>query len=229
MRGVVAAAGLMFILTLIGRPVHADSAQPGYNAASLYNSANAYALAGKPGMAVLNYERARLLAPNDPDIEVNLRRVRQSAHVALEPAAWFEPLVTVANPRVLSWLGLAGVILACGSVLAGRLQPRHRLLRHSGTLVGLLLMGLTLGNAVMLWPRVHAAVVIVADAPARVSPVPLGDPLFVLPEAEMVRIGASHEGFVLVQTAAGRSGWVSQTSVAAIVPGAGLFVFRKQD
>jgi len=32
----------------------------------LYNLANAYARAGKPGLAVLNYERAKLLEPNDP-------------------------------------------------------------------------------------------------------------------------------------------------------------------
>ena len=33
---------------------------------------NSYARAGKPGLAVLNYERAALLAPDDPDINANL-------------------------------------------------------------------------------------------------------------------------------------------------------------
>src|SRR3982074_279247 len=43
-------------------------AQPGYSAPALYNLANAYARAGKPGLAVLNYERAKLLDPSDPDV-----------------------------------------------------------------------------------------------------------------------------------------------------------------
>ena len=34
---------------------------PGYSAAGLYNLANYYARQGKPGMAVLNYERAPAL------------------------------------------------------------------------------------------------------------------------------------------------------------------------
>jgi len=37
--------------------------QPAYSADGLYNLANSYARAGKPGLAVLNYERASLLAP----------------------------------------------------------------------------------------------------------------------------------------------------------------------
>ena len=49
-------------------------AQAGYSAATLYNYANAFARAGKPGFAVLNYERARLLDPSDPDIDANLDR-----------------------------------------------------------------------------------------------------------------------------------------------------------
>src|SRR5271154_658018 len=53
--------------------------QPGYSASALYNLANSFARAGKPGLAVLNYERARLLDPKDPDIEANLRHVREAS------------------------------------------------------------------------------------------------------------------------------------------------------
>src|SRR5271154_2724545 len=56
----------------------------GYSAAALYNLGNAYARTGKPGLAVLNYERARLLEPNDPDINANLRHVREAAGLPAE-------------------------------------------------------------------------------------------------------------------------------------------------
>ena len=62
-------------------PQSSPSPQPRYSADGLYNLANSYARAGKPGLAVLNYERAALLAPYDPDIAANLEYVRTSAHV----------------------------------------------------------------------------------------------------------------------------------------------------
>jgi hypothetical protein len=46
----------------------------------------------------------------------------------------------------------------------------------------------------------------------------MGDSSFVLPEAEIVKIGAEHEGFLLIQTKAGRTGWVSRSNLAPVVP-----------
>jgi len=53
---------VLLVLVLAGGQSGAKS-EEGYSAAGLYNLANSYARAGQPGMAVLNYERARLLAP----------------------------------------------------------------------------------------------------------------------------------------------------------------------
>src|SRR5208282_4339988 len=97
-------------LALFACQGRAHSAQTRYSAAGLYNLANSYARAGKPGMAVLNYERAILLAPNDPDIEANLRHVRESARLPPESRSWFARAVTVAGPTVLAWLGVIGLL-----------------------------------------------------------------------------------------------------------------------
>src|ERR1700684_438250 len=66
--------------------------QPRYSADGLYNLANSYARDGKPGLAVLSYERAALLAPDDADIMANLAYVRAAAHVALKPRNRFARL-----------------------------------------------------------------------------------------------------------------------------------------
>jgi len=195
-------------LTLIAGHALAESAPAGFSAAGLYNLANSYARAGKPGMAVLNYERARLLAPNDPDIEANLNYVREASRLPSEAAA----------PTVAAWIGLLGLLIAGTSLLAGRLSSRHRWLRRAGAAVGLGMVGLTLGNGVVLWPKLHEAVVISAGTEVRVAPVPMGDAVFVLPEAETVGMTAEHEGFVLIRTRAGRTGWVSRASLAPVVP-----------
>jgi tetratricopeptide (TPR) repeat protein len=215
-------AALLICLTLCGCQARAESAQTGYSATALYNLGNSYARAGKPGMAVLNYERASLLAPNDSDIEANLRYIRDELRLPSESRNWFDRAVRVASPAVFSWIGVVGLLIVGLSLLAGRLDPGHRSMRRVATIVGSALVGLTACNGVALWPTLHEAVVITSATPVLVSPVPMGDPQFVLPEAETVRMTAEHEGFVLVQTRAGRTGWISRANLAPVVPGIAL-------
>jgi hypothetical protein len=46
----------------------------------------------------------------------------------------------------------------------------------------------------------------------------MGDPVFTLPEAEVVTLTAQHDEFLLVRTAAGRTGWVARSNVAPVIP-----------
>jgi hypothetical protein len=209
---------LLFCLLLGSIRVQSESEPVGYSAAGLYNLANSYARAGKPGMAILNYERASLLAPDDPDIRANLRFVRASAHLPTETPGALERVAAVASPFWMSWLGVLGLLMVGASVIAGQLSSRHRFARGAATLAGVSMCALTLCSALTLASRLHEGVVIAAAAPVRVSPVPMGDPLFSLPEGEKVRISAEHEGFALIQTRAGRSGWMSDSSLAPLVP-----------
>jgi hypothetical protein len=195
------------------------NAQPAadYSAPSLYNLANAYARQGKPGMAVLNYERASLLSPNDPDIDANLDYVRTGSHLRTPSRSAFDRAVRIASPITLSWVGVVGLLIVGVSALAAQMGFGHRLVRTLSVLLGMSMIGLTVGNGIALWPILHEGVVISASTPVRVSPVPMGDALFVLPEAETVKITAEHEGFLLIQTGAGRAGWVSRSNVAPVV------------
>ena len=200
----------------LGQPSQAS--QPQYSADGLYNLGNSYARAGQPGLAVLNYERAALLAPDDPDINANLEYVRASAHVPAEQRSRFARIAQAASPKLAAWIGLLGIVLVGVGLLARRIAPRFRWLRASGILLGLTLIALTASNAMLLWPRMHEAVVLVNQTPARVSPVPMGDTAFVLREAETVTMTAEHEDFVLIRTRGGLSGWVARANVGAVVP-----------
>jgi hypothetical protein len=211
--GIVLAA-----LALFAPASHAAQPRSGYSAAELYNLANSYARAGKPGLAVLNYERARLLEPNDADLEANLRRVREMSGLAPETRNVLERMSDFADPLLLPWLGVLGLGVAGAATLARRVYPRHRRTLLAAALLGICLLGVAIAHGVALWPIMHEAVVITPTAPARDSPVPMGDPSFVLREAEIVKTGARHDGFVLVQSRAGRQGWVSSGSLAPIVP-----------
>jgi hypothetical protein len=204
-------------LILFGSASHAVQAPREFSAPALYNLANAYARGGKPGLAVLNYERARLLEPNDPDIDANLRHVREASGLPPESRSGFERLAGIASSRLLAWLGILGVGMAGISALARRSYPRHRRKLLAAVLLGVSLLGLSVGQGVALWPIMHAAVITRA-APVRVSPVPIEEPLFVLPEAAVVSMSAEHDGFVLVRASSGRAGWVSSANLVPIIP-----------
>jgi hypothetical protein len=216
-RAVVLALALLGVVAA-GRAAQTDAPPAGYSAAALYNLGNAYARAGKPGLAMLNLERARLLDPLDPDIEANLRHVRETAGLPPPPRSDFARIAGSLNPRILAWIGVLGLLLAGGGILARVGRKAHRGKFLAATLLGVALLGLAAANAVVLWPIMHQAVVITASTPVRVSPVTTGEPLFVLPEAVLVTMRGEHEGFVLVQTQAGRSGWVPAANLARIVP-----------
>ena len=205
-------------LLLGSSPVHSESQPIGYSAAGLYNLANSYARAGKPGLAILNYERAGLLAPGDPDIQANLRHVREAAHLPAERPDSLDRVASIATPFWAAWIGVLGLAILGASLVAAQLSSHHRLLRRTATLVGAFMVILTCCDALALWPRLHQGIVIAAATPVRVSPVPMGDPLFTLPEGEKVKITAEHDGFALIETRAGRVGWVTHSNLAPLVP-----------
>src|SRR5882757_11401081 len=131
MKNGIPLAALALGLALMAETVHAEPAQVGYSAAGLYNLANAYARQGKPGMAVLNYERASLLSPNDPDIDANLSYVRASSHLPAPPRSTFERLARIASPFAMFWLGVFGLVIVGACALAGQLSSRHPWLRRT--------------------------------------------------------------------------------------------------
>ncbi len=215
------AALAMVVSSSLATPSPSPSPSPsqkGYSASAFYNLANAYARTGKPGLAVLNYERAKLLDPTDPDIEANLRHVRQASGLPPEARTNLDRVASIASPGILAWVGILGFLIAGTSILVRRRYPRHRRKLLLATLAGVSLFGVSIASGVALWPIVHAGVVVTQSAPVRVSPVTMEEPLFTLPEATVVRIGAEHDGFVLVQTTAGRTGWMPTANLAPVVP-----------
>jgi tetratricopeptide (TPR) repeat protein len=210
---------VVLLAFLTATPARAEAPRAEWSSTALYNLGNAYARAGKPGLAVLNYERASLLAPGDADIQANLALVRRSLALPTERGSPWRRAAGDLDPTAAAWIGLGGWLLLGAALLAGRLQAAPRWARRAALIGGGALLGVTVVNGITLWPRVHEAIVIAASAPVRVSPAPMGDALFELTEAEAVRISGEHEGFVLVRTSGGRAGWVWHTDLAPVVPG----------
>jgi len=196
-------------------PMSAD-----YSATELYNSANAYARSGKTALAVLAYERARLFAPTDPDLRWNLHRVRETAGLLQSTGNWLQEYGRFANPNMLYWTSVAGLVLAGGCLLALRRGGRFRGVLVAGALIGLAGVGAGAVNAAATFSVLSESIVL-RQAPASVSPVVGADPLFEVPAADTVRVLDRHGGFELIRDSQGREGWVAATNLAAVVPGPG--------
>jgi hypothetical protein len=186
----------------------------GYSATALYNAGNAHARQGHTGLAVLDYERARLLEPNDPDIRANLELVRKAAGLPPAPASWLENHGRLADPNWLYWAGVIGVaLLGVGTTLT-----RFLARRRAGLLavaLGLPLLAAAVCDAVATWPLMHEAVVLRA-APVRVSPADSGDASFTLREGQVVQVSDRYRGFTLVRSDPEREGWVATADLAPV-------------
>lgn len=188
-----------------------------YSAPALYDLGNFYARAGRPAMAVLNYERARILAPTDPDIQKNLSHVRESVGLPALHTAWLSQHDRLANPNLLYWIGVFGLTITGAALLLLRARSKHRALLTGGAVVGGLMMALSLGDAIATAPTLHEYVVMAAT-PAHTSPTSAVEPLFTVPLADVVTVRDEHQGFALIRDAQGREGWVASSDLASVIP-----------
>jgi hypothetical protein len=189
----------------------------GYSAPALFNLANAQVHEGKLGPAILNYERARWLAPNDPDVAANLKLARQKA--GLEPEA-NSPLRAVANSMTCTAWSILGAGMLWLIMLALPLRqvlPRARSALTAAAVLGVLVFLGAIGALVLRWPDLHRAVVVAPEVPARLSPVTVVQPSFNLRAGEAVTVKRAHGTFLLIANQQGREGWVSREVVVPIV------------
>ena len=133
-----------------------------------YNLGNAYYKSGDLGRAVLNYERARRLAPRDEDIRANLAfaraQVADQFPVAEEGAVWatitgWHEALTVNEAAWVAW-ALFAVVCALGAVAI--LVYRWRRLALTGAAVVCVVLALallSLGLKVHELKQDHAVIV----------------------------------------------------------------------
>ncbi len=189
----------------------------GWSAPLLYDLANAYAQEGNVGLAVLNYERAQVLAPRDPDIVANLAYVRAKAGLPAPMKPWYQRLARTSSLTTWTLFAVSGFWLACVAFLAGR-KWRVRRLVHAGVLAALIGVSTFAAAVVLDRDLDHAVVVERKTTPIRVSPFDTAASEVALSEGEEVSIIGHHGNFVRVRDGQGRGGWVQSAAVQLVVP-----------
>lgn len=191
-------------------------AKKGYSAPVLFNLGNTFLREGKVGPAILAYERAQLLDPNDPDIAANLQLAREQAGVFVSETPRLEDAAHFLSLNGWSCLASAALTVLCAGILLGQLYRRHRLyfglLNGAGTITLLIaIAAISIGAQ-----RLDRAVITAKEASARISPFEAAKSAFVLSAGEVVEIKKAHEQFVLIRNREGRTGWTAAKGVARV-------------
>ncbi len=192
-----------------------------------FNLGNAHFREGKLGLAILDYERARRLAPRDPDIAANLKFAEQRLgvdDVNAPPRAWQRFLRSVIESRSPSEWGiyeLAALWLTALAIGVYIYIPRFRtglLAIAAVAFVGFAASAFALGHEVLNDRTGPAAVVVAAEAEARFAPVRDSTTHFKLTEGTRVVIREDRGQWLFVERADGQQGWLKSDAVELVVP-----------
>jgi tetratricopeptide (TPR) repeat protein len=190
-------------------------ARSGYSAPALFDLGNAWLRSGRPGRAILEYERALVLAPGNPAIEANLAAARQRAGVTPSMAGpWLTAARSVSFDSYL-WLGLGALWVLCVALVLLCLNGRPRRLAKPLVLAAVVTLCASADAAALCWSDLYRAVV-QGPATLRVAPAASAASIGGVRDGEVVWIQQRYAGFNLVRTAEGRSGWVSADSAMAV-------------
>jgi len=200
------------------RDYQAIIAQQGFSAPVLFNLANAYYQDGKLGLAILNYQRAQLLAPRDADIAFNLHMARAKAGLADRPIAWFDHAARFFSLNTLSCLGGAALLFLAGGIVAWQFTQRKRPAWRIAMAFAACVLLATASAVVLQSPELNQAIVIVKNTPVYISPVTVGQPLYTLAEGQNIAIRNAYSDFILVETTDGHRGWVKRADVSPLIP-----------
>jgi hypothetical protein len=185
-----------------------------------YNLGNAHFKAGELGLSILAWERARALAPNDPEVLANLELALSQTADAIEPLPRFW-LISAAS----WWVGLlprgpliavvAAAWLLVGAGVAVRLLARRDEVRGMGTwgalggAVVVLVFGTNLFVRELGIGSADRGVILADAVPVRSAPADQDDlTLFEIHEGTRIRIDERAGEWVEVVLDDGKVGWV---------------------
>lgn len=187
-----------------------------------YNLGNAYLKHNDLGRALLWYERALVLTPNDPDLRFNYDYARSLTRDAQEegPAAWMRILFFwkyQLSPGTLKWLALIFNLLFWILLAAWRLT-RRRGLRRAAWAAGLpaLVFILTAAFIFIGGAQRRQAVVLPEQVPVRSGLDAASTELFALHAGARVNIVKTLKGHYQIHFSDDKIGWVSKDAVGLI-------------
>lgn len=200
----------------------------GYTSATLlYNLGNALYRQGDYAHAILYFERAHRLAPNDSEITENLELAQSKTQDKIEAipefflSRWFHAVVSIASPKGWQIIILSVVALLLAAVVTIMLGRSYTLRKWSlvATLVLVVLLICSIANATYsanLVSNTDEAVIIPTMVSVKGSPETSSVDKFVLHAGTKVRIDEEVGDWLKITIADGNKGWVAKHEIERI-------------
>jgi tetratricopeptide (TPR) repeat protein len=200
----------------------------GQESAKLYfNLGNAYYKVGDMNKALLNFERAKVLAPNDENIDFNIRMANQFVVTSIEPLPlpfflrWRTSVINMYSSDMWSFISIAAFVLfliLIGLFIFSRIVTIRRISFLLGIFV-LILSGFTYSFASKqkkkMEDRKHA-IVFCPRVTVKSSPSQTGTDLFLIYEGLKVEITDSIGTWKGIKLVDGNEGWLPDSCIVKI-------------
>lgn len=200
----------------------------GYESAELYyNLGNAYYKLGEIGKCILNYERAKKLAPHDEDIAFNLNLANQQTIDKIDPAPklflqeWWDSIKNAHSEKRWAWRSII-----CFSLFlfffAVFITSSRSINRQFGFWLAAVLLLLSVTSFIIAKDR-HtdlsshtSAVILSSSAEVKNAPAESGTKLFILHEGTVVNAPETKNDWVKIELTKEKVGWVKRSQVEFI-------------
>ena len=198
-----------------------------HSAELYYNLGNAYYKQEMLGKAIVNYNRALRLAPSDEDIVHNLEYATQETKDNIEEIptffliSWVRAFRNIMGSNAWTIISLLTLVLTLLAALIYLLAERLSL-RKTGFYSMCVAAIISIVSTTFAYQTRQAlvnsneAVIMSSAVPVKSSPDRAATDLFVLHEGTKLSLGERIDGWVEIQIADGRKGWVESSRIEII-------------
>ena len=201
--------------------------QEGVSAALYYNLGNAKYKQGETAAAILNYERALKLDPNNEDILFNLEMAKQQTTDKIETldnfflSEWNKNIQNTFSSNGWARISILSFILSliCISLyFFMKVTSIRKAAFFSGIFTILFcIVGFVYAKRQKTAQTTHdTAIIFAPSVTGKGSPDASGTDLFLLHEGTKVKIKSQLNGWVEIQIADGNVGWIPETDIEVI-------------
>jgi tetratricopeptide (TPR) repeat protein len=190
-----------------------------WNPALFYDLGNAYFRKGDPGRAILNYERALALDPNQAEARANLQLVRDQARALALVPGWMETHLGFFTRDQYAWLA-AAAFWGAAAILCGLYFARRRPVVWIFALV--LLGAISAGAAFAIYQLetgsagLDLAIVTKKNVQARLATAESAGTVLLLPAGSEIKILSTRGDWSYVALPNDLRGWIPAPSAERV-------------
>ncbi len=192
------------------------------NGKLFYNLGNTYLKNGEIGYAVLWYERAMQLIPNDPDLKFNLEYARSLVKDATEDK--ISPVFKILffwkylfSESTVQWAGIVLNAIFC-LFLAMQWRKKNRIVKTTGYVVLFISMLFILTAFYNYYEKTYLkyAVILPLQTSVKSGFADKSTELFVLHAGTKVKVDRQTEKFIKIVFSKGKIGWIKKSEAGLI-------------